>query len=51
MDMSELLQAEEEDDYTLQEFFPKTIPYHLKPLIEHRIKLLTKEDIGYWTPP
>ena len=47
MDMSELLQAEEEDDYTLQEFFPKTIPYHLKPLIEHRIKLLTKEDIVF----
>ena len=47
MDMSELLQAEEEDDYTLQEFFPKTIPYHLQPLSEHRVKLLTKEDIVF----
>ena len=43
MEMSELIQTEEED-YTLQEFFPKPIPYHLQPLMEHRIKLLSKED-------
>ena len=42
MDMNELIQTEE--DYDLQEFFPKAIPYHLQPLMEHRIKLLSKED-------
>ena len=42
MEMSELIQTEE--DYDLQEFFPKAIPYHLQPLMEHRIKLLSKED-------
>ena len=45
MDMSELLQTEE--DYTLQDFFPKRIPYHLQPLMEHRIKLLCKEDTTF----
>ena len=33
-----------EEDYTLQDFFPKTIPYHLQHLMEHRIKLILKED-------
>ena len=46
MDISELIQTEE--DYTLQEFFPKTIPYHLQPLLEHRIKLLSKEDTVFY---
>ena len=45
MDMSELIQTEE--DYTLQDFFPKRIPYHLQPLMEHRIKLLSKEDTTF----
>ena len=46
MDMSELIQTEE--DYTLQDFFPKRIPYHLQPLMEHRIKLLSKEDTVFY---
>ena len=47
MDMNELIQTEE--DYDLQEFFPKTIPYHLQPLMEHRIKhsLLWRGDKTY----
>ena len=47
MDMDELIQTE--DDYDLQEFFPKTIPYHLQPLMEHRIKLLSKEDTVFYS--
>ena len=46
MDRNELIQTEE--DYDLQEFFPKAIPYHLQPLIEHRIKLLSKEDTVFY---
>ena len=46
MDMNELIPTEE--DYDLQEFFPKAIPYHLQPLIEHRIKLLSKEDTVFY---
>ena len=46
MDMDELIQTEE--DYDLQEFFPKTIRYHLQPLMEHRIKLLSKEDTVFY---
>ena len=34
----------EEDDYHLQSFFPKGIPKNIEPLIEHRVKLLLKED-------
>ena len=45
-EMNELIQTEE--DYDLQEFFPKTIPYHLQPLMEHRIKLLSKEDTLFY---
>ena len=37
MELNEVIQTEE--DYDLQEFFPKTIPYHLQPLMEHKIKL------------
>lgn len=35
---------ENEEDYTLHDFFPKTIPYNLHYLMEHRIKLILKED-------
>ena len=45
MDMSELTLVE--DDYKLQEFFPKKIPYHLLPLIEHRVKLILKENTSF----
>ena len=37
-----------EDDCDLLQFFPKTIPYHLQPLMEHRIKLLSKEDTLFY---
>ena len=30
----------------LEQFFPKPVPYHLLPLIEHRIKLLCKSDVA-----
>ena len=33
-----------EEDYILEDFFPKSISPHLHPLIEHRIKLLIKEN-------
>ena len=46
MEMSELMEMEQ--DYNLQDFFPKTIPYHLQPLMEHRIKLLSKEDTVFF---
>ena len=46
MELNEVIQTEE--DYDLQEFFPKTIPYHLQPLMEHRIKLLCKEDTVFY---
>ena len=34
-----------EEDYYLDDFFPKSLPEHLHPFIEHRIKLVMKEDI------
>ena len=34
-----------EEEYNLQDFFPKALPYPLHPLIEYRIKLLLKESI------
>ena len=37
-----------EDDCDLLQFFPKTIPYNLQPLMEHRIKLLSKEDTLFY---
>ena len=46
MDMSELIQTEE--DYNLHDFFPKTISYNLQPLMEYRIKLLSKEDTVFY---
>lgn len=45
MDVSEL--ALPEEDYNLQDFFPKRIPYHLNNLIEHRVKLQLKEDTTF----
>ena len=33
-----------EDDYNLEDFFPKSIAEHLQPFIEYRIKLVLKED-------
>ena len=43
--MSENMFTDVEDDYFLEQFFPKPVPYHLLPLIEHRIKLLCKSDV------
>ena len=42
--MSENMITDGEEDHYLEEFFPKQVPYHLLPLIEHRIKLLCKTD-------
>ena len=35
---------EVEEDYYLEDFFPKSLPEHLQPFMEHRIKLLLKTD-------
>ena len=43
--MSENMITDVEEDHYLEEFFPKPVPYHLLPLIEHRIKLLCKSDV------
>ena len=46
VDMVEFNQLEEiEEDYILEDFFPTPLPYPLQPLIEYRIKLLTKENV------
>lgn len=45
MDINDLTLPEE--DYDLQEFFPKRIPYNLAPLIEFRVKLLSKETTTF----
>ena len=46
VDMVEFNQMEEiEDDYILEDFFPKALPYPLQPLIEYRMKLVTKEKV------
>ena len=46
VDMVEFNQLEEiEEDYILEDFFPTPLPYPLQPLIEYRIKLVTKENI------
>ena len=42
MDINDLTPPEE--DYDLQEFFPKRIPYNIVPLIEFRVKLLSKDN-------
>ena len=43
--MSENMVTNVEEDYYLEQFFPKPVPYHLLPLIEHRIRLLCKSDV------
>ena len=43
--MSENMITDGEEDHYLEQFFPKQVPYHLLPLIEHRIKLLCKSDV------
>ena len=45
MDISEL--ALPEEDYNLEEFFPKKISYDLLPYIEHRVKLILKENTTF----
>ena len=45
VNMSENMITDVEEDHYLEEFFPKPVPYHLLPLIEHRIKLLCKSDV------
>ena len=42
--MAESMMHEVEEDHYLEDFFPKAIPYHLQPLIGHRIKLQAKSD-------
>ena len=42
--MAESMMQEVEEDHYLEDFFPKAIPYHLQPLIDHRIKLQAKSD-------
>ena len=45
MDMVDFDPIEEgEEEYNLQDFPPKPVPYHLHHLIEYRIKLLLKND-------
>ena len=45
MDISEL--ALPEEDYNLEDFFPKKISYDLLPYIEHRVKLILKENTTF----
>ena len=45
MDINDLPPSEE--DYDLQDFFPTRIPYNLAPLIEFRVKLLSKENTTF----
>ena len=42
--MAESIMQNSEEDHHLEDFFPKGIPYNLQPLIDYRIKLLTKND-------
>ena len=44
VDMAEFNQMEEIEDYYLEDFFPKPLPEHIQPFIEHRIKLVLKES-------
>ena len=45
VDMTELNWMEGvEDDYYLEDFFPKSLPEPLQPFIEYRIKLVLKTD-------
>ena len=45
VNMSENMVTDVEEDHYLEQFFPKPVPYHLLPLIEHRIRLLCKSDV------
>ena len=45
MEMSEL--ALPEEDYNLEQFFPKAIRYDLQSLIEYRVKLILKENTTF----
>ena len=36
---------EVQDDFILEDFFPKSFPQYLHPFIEYRIHLIMKEDI------
>ena len=45
MNMSEV--TLHEDDFNLQDFFPKAIPYHLQTFIEYRVKLILKENTTF----
>ena len=42
--MEEFMIGTAEDDNHLEDFFPKSLPEPLQPLIEYRIKLLMKTD-------
>ena len=45
VDMTEFNQMEGvEDDYIIEDFFPKSLPEPLQPFIEYRIKLVLKTD-------
>ena len=45
MDVHELQLPE--DDYNLHEFFPKPIKEKIQPFIEHRVKLILKNNISF----
>ena len=36
-----------EDDYNLHEFFPKPIKEKIQPFIEHRVKLILKNNTSF----
>ena len=42
--MEEYMLETAELDHHLEDFFPKSIPEPLQPLIEHRIQLVLKAD-------
>ena len=46
MDISDLKQNVEED-YYISSFFPVELQYHLQPLMEHRIKLMSKHSVVF----
>ena len=36
-----------EDDYYISSFFPADVQQHLRPLVEHRIKLILKQTVTF----
>ena len=36
-----------EDDYDISSFFPADVQQHLRPLVEHRIKLILKQTVTF----